>query len=74
MSATSKHEIMTALTSQPKWMHVILAIWVAVNVTIVVPRLTDTTATVYGAISLAGFGVLYAWGRVQRHREARRHS
>ena len=64
---------MTALTSQPKWVHVIGVLAIAVNVAIVVPRLTDTTATVYGAISLAGFGVLYAWGRVQRRRAVRRH-
>ncbi len=72
MTTTNKHEIMTALTSQPKWVHVIGVLAIAVNVAMI-PLMTDTSATVYGAICLAGFGVLYAWGRVRRHREARRH-
>ena len=73
MTTTKKDEIMTALTSLPKFVYVIWVLTIGVNVAIV-PRLTDTTATVYGAICLAGFGVLYASGSGLRRRAARQHS
>lgn len=70
---TTKDGIMTALTSQPKYVYVIGILAIGVNVAIL-PLHTDTTATVYGVVCLAGFSVLYALRRRLRQQTVRQHS
>ncbi len=65
MHESKRDTIAAGFSAIPRSIYIVLALWIGVNVA-VIPLLTDTTATIYGAIGLATFGVWYLWVRVRR--------